>query len=530
MRPLAPVHWALLLAATALVTLASRYYWPIVETRYVSVAWEMWQGDSFLVPLKNGLPYSHKPPLLFWLVHAGWAAFGVNDWWPRLISPGFAFASLLLCRAVAGRLWPGQDGLNLAVPTVLLGSALWLIYSQALMFDILLGFWVLLGIWALVRQAERPGWRWWAVFGLAVGLGILSKGPVALLHLLPPALLAPWWAGGRVRIARWYAGVLGATLLGVAIVLAWAVPAGQAGGEAYRDAIFLGQTLGRVAGSEAPHQQPFWWYLPWLPLLLFPWLAWPPVYRGLGALSRRPPDDGVRLALSWALPALLGFTLISGKQFHYLIPDLPAYAMLIVRSLAAEESRQRPWAPALLILLLGAVSIGLAISGVAQERGLVLSPWLIPGFLLVVAVWLRGGPGHAHRQIPALALGMAALHAAILYWAIGPISTAYDVRPVARAIQAQQAAGRPVAHDSSYHDQYQFAGRLAAPLVLVPSGNTGRWASEHPDGAVLMYVRRGEVPAGVTPIIAHPYRSRLALLLTAADARKLTEDGCPPCR
>ena len=59
-----------------------RPLWPVDETRYASVAWEMWLRGDFLVPHINGEPYSHKPPLLFWLIQAGWALFGVNDWWP----------------------------------------------------------------------------------------------------------------------------------------------------------------------------------------------------------------------------------------------------------------------------------------------------------------------------------------------------------------------------------------------------------------------------------------------------------------
>ena len=67
--------WLLLVG----VTLKLRPLLPVDETRYLSVAWDMWQNDNFLVPHLNGAPYSHKPPLLFWLMHLGWSIFGVND-------------------------------------------------------------------------------------------------------------------------------------------------------------------------------------------------------------------------------------------------------------------------------------------------------------------------------------------------------------------------------------------------------------------------------------------------------------------
>lgn len=97
---------ALILSLLTLVALLSRPMTPIDETRYVSVAWEMWLRDEYLVPFKNGEPYSHKPPLLFWLYDLGWAVFGVNAWWPRLISPLFSLGGLVLTLAIARRLWP----------------------------------------------------------------------------------------------------------------------------------------------------------------------------------------------------------------------------------------------------------------------------------------------------------------------------------------------------------------------------------------------------------------------------------------
>ena len=100
----------LLLAALTAVALLTRPLMPIDETRYVSAAWEMWLRGDFLVPFKNGEPYSHKPPFMFWMFHAGWALFGVNDWWPRLVLPLFSAGALLLTYSLARRLWPRRVG------------------------------------------------------------------------------------------------------------------------------------------------------------------------------------------------------------------------------------------------------------------------------------------------------------------------------------------------------------------------------------------------------------------------------------
>jgi 4-amino-4-deoxy-L-arabinose transferase-like glycosyltransferase len=518
--PLRPVHWGAFLAALALVAIFSLPFIPIDETRYVSVAWEMWQKGSFLVPLKNGLPYSDKPPLLFWLIHAGWAVFGVNQWWPRLISPIAAFVALLLLRSIATRLWPDRPAVAETAPVVLLGSVLWLAFSQALMFDILLTCWVLLGIYALVCLARGGHWLWWGAFAVAIGSGVLAKGPVVLLHLLPPALLVPWWAAERPPLRRWYASLLGAVLVGAGIALLWAVPAALAGGESYRDAIFLRQTVDRVAGP-APHRRPFWWYLMVLPLVLFPWSAWPPAYRGLIDVLRQRLDSGTRFALSWLLPTLIGFSLVSGKQVHYLIPELPVCALLIARGLDTSERDRRPWVPGLALLAFAAILFALGARRTDLLYGFALSAWLVPAVVLIAALWLLAPAKPVRRQVSTLTVGTLLLIAAIDFWGVRAIRSAFDVTPMASAIGAQQRAGKTVAYLFEYNDEFQFPGRLTTPLAVVGPGAFSKWSVEHPQALVVVQVPRSYDAKALAPVVDQPYLKGRLLLLNVPDAARV---------
>jgi len=74
--------WSWLVAWGALVAivLAVRPLLAPDETRYLSVAWEMWNHGDWLVPHLNGAPYSDKPPALFWGILLGWRVFGVGTW------------------------------------------------------------------------------------------------------------------------------------------------------------------------------------------------------------------------------------------------------------------------------------------------------------------------------------------------------------------------------------------------------------------------------------------------------------------
>lgn len=86
------------IAAIAALWAASTFVRPILpvdETRYLTVAWEMWRTGDWRVPHLNGVPYDHKPPLLFWLIQAGWWMGGVSEAWPRLIGPLCGLVSAL---------------------------------------------------------------------------------------------------------------------------------------------------------------------------------------------------------------------------------------------------------------------------------------------------------------------------------------------------------------------------------------------------------------------------------------------------
>ena len=509
----------LLLAVLTAVALLTRPLTPIDETRYVSAAWEMWLRGDFLVPFKNGEPYSHKPPFMFWMFHAGWALFGVNDWWPRLVLPLFSAGALVLTFLLARRLWPQHGGLGGQAALILVSALLWIVFSTSVMFDVMLAFWVLFGMHGVLSASEGKR-RGFVMLGIAIGMGVLTKGPVTLLNLLPVTVLALWWNPG-LQWGRWFGGVGLAVLLGAAIALAWAIPAGIAGGEAYRNAIFWGQTANRMVESFA-HRRPFWWYLPLLPLLLFPWFVWPGLWKALAHHRKLGLDRGTRFCLAWMLPVFVAFSFISGKQPHYLVPMFPAFALLSARVLA-DRSASRVGLPALLAAALG-VALMLAGSGqIAALHGQVAElPPLWPGALLVLlalAVWVAGRRGVSPVVNLALlgALTLVLVQVAVMR-SLEPL---YDIRPMAQAIKRVQDAGLPVANAANYHAQYQFVGRLEAPLVELHGAELPRWLAAHPEGYVVIYLKDSQNLETISARHKQAYRGGAAVLVAAPAAAGL---------
>jgi 4-amino-4-deoxy-L-arabinose transferase-like glycosyltransferase len=502
------------------VALAVRPLLPVDETRYLSVAWEMWRGGDWLVPHLNGLPYSDKPPALFWVILVGWRALGVNAWWPRLLPPLFALLSALLLARLAARLRPGLEGV-LVLP--FLSGLLWVTYSTLLLFDTLLTACVLVAVGGIVEAWRSRSLAGWLACGTGLGLGALTKGPVVLVHVLPVALLAPWWAGrppmGGWR--RWYLGVLAALAVGTAIGLAWALPAGAHGGAAYRSTLLWEQTAGRVTGQitgRLGHPRPWWWYLAMLPVALYPWGLWPPYWRAL-ARGGGPLDLPARFALAWVVPGVAILSLFGGKQIHYLMPLLPGFAILAgARCRDAEPRRWDAALPASLLLLAGAA---LLIAErlphtVRLPRWLSeVSPWwgaaLLAGALLLA--FMKDG----RRQVIALSLTCPLLLIAIHLAASGPLARRYDLAPVAALLKAGEQAGRPIAFVGPYAGQFHFIGRLQRPFEETTRDSLAAWAAGHPLGLVVRVVGAPRHARGA--LISRPYGQYVVAVWSASGLR-----------
>ena len=498
-----------------LLSLLSHPLLPVDETRYATVAWEMWLRGDFLVPYLNGEPYSHKPPLFFWLIHAGWWLFGVQEWVVRAVAPLTGLLCLLATSQLARSLWPDDPQATRLAPWIVFGSIFFTSFFSWVQIDLLLVLFTLLAIIGIARAAQgRPAG--WLLTGVAIGLGVLAKGPVILLQVLPVALLAPLWQRETASCSwwRWYAGIAASLALGAIIALSWALPAANAGGEVYREAILWGQTADRLVQSFA-HAHPVWWYLPWLAVLFAPWVLLPWLWSALW--HNRPwRDAGLRLCLVWMVSAFILLSLVSGKQLKYLLPLVPAFALLLARvisGLQGEIIRRRDWLPAAALLVCGLLLMVLPAT-------LRQAPWIAEvqplwgGLLVAVAVVLLLLRPVAVCDYPLRMSIVSVLVTGVVYLGIfRTASPAYDLQAVSRVISAAQAKGLRVASVSHYHGQFGFAGRLTQPLVQLDADSALAWAAQHPDD--LLVVITGKHPEQY-PVaeFAQPYRSEYLAVLT----------------
>ena len=196
--------------AVAIVMMATLPALPVDETRYLTVAWEMKLSGNWLLPTLNGEPYSHKPPLYFWLINLVWAVVGSEVWAARAVSVAATAGVIAMTYRLGRELFPERGNATPSLAVLILAGPAVFLYGALLMFDQLLAVWILLGLCALWRAAVKPSWGAWIVLGLALGLGLLTKGPVVLLHLLPPAVLARFWmpSDAKLTFRSWFGPLL----------------------------------------------------------------------------------------------------------------------------------------------------------------------------------------------------------------------------------------------------------------------------------------------------------------------------------
>lgn len=504
--------WLPLFLLVVAVALLTRPLMPVDETRYLGVAWDMWSAGSWVVPLLDGEPYSHKPPLLFWLIHVGWFVFGVNEISARLVEPAFALGSLFLVRAVARRLFPERSSVATLAPWVLLGTVYWLGFATMTMFDQLVVFFVLLGVLGLLDlgQGRRRGWLWLFV---GTSLGTLAKGPFALIYLVPLTVAAPWWAGVPLSW-RWFVQAGSVGLLGSCVALGWALWAAHLGGPAYAEAILWSQLAGRAVDA-FDHAQPFYYYLWLLPLLFLPWTLLLPGLlrrtRGNWRWAGGPWDEPHmgRLLLVWVVVPFVLLSLASGKLPHYLLPMLPALSIATAAVLASPGEAGRPLGARSVVMLWFLVGLALvALPWVDNSPMLAMLPgWVsaVGVVLLLCGAWLwrdRCCPRQAMSVAMITTLALVLLHLAFV-----PMRSAFDFQTFAGQVGQWQREGRPVAFVGKYRDEYHFYGRLKESVVVLGHGEVEleRFCAKAPNGVVVQRLS-GEVPPGALAVT--PFRSK----------------------
>jgi dolichol-phosphate mannosyltransferase len=297
------------------------------EGRQAEIPREMLAHGDFIRPRMLGLPYYEKPPLQYWLTAGSYALLGVRPFAARLVPALAAWLTVLLTflwgrRSLGARpAFLGCLGLCLSVAFLTLG--------RTVVLDSVLTLCVTAAWYAAHRAVAGPALcrGWWIASAAACGLGVLAKGPVAVVLLAGPVAGFQYLARGvRPRPGPW------AVFLGIAGAVAGPWYLAMAVAEPGYVSQFLWKANVLRFLEPFDHQQPWWFYLPLLFIGTLPWsLLWAWLAYFLSSRSRRlavlrTPALGF---CTLAVVFCLGFFSLSGcKSPLYVAPALAPLALM----------------------------------------------------------------------------------------------------------------------------------------------------------------------------------------------------------
>ena len=349
------------------------------EGRYAQIAREMFDRDAWVVPTLQGQPYLDKPPLLYWLTRLSYSVFGISEAAGRLPS-AMAIHGAILVVYLVGRRSLGErsafwGALLLAVAPGFIGMGRLLIMDGLLTFFITLSLFA--GFEAIRGDTLRRGW--WLLTALACGLGILTKGPIALLLLVPPLAAYRWLTGAPARIGFRALAVFG--MLALAVNLPWYVAIYRHEPVFLRYFFWEHNVLRFVQPFD--HLQPIWYYLPiflggLLPGTLLLWAFARFLASGDADIAaRRPAALGFWLIAG--LWCLLFFSVSGSKLPTYILPAFPCLALALGHFIAHSRWRRSNWTRSGVVLAGGVLLFAnyLAIPWYARQRSPVADRSLI---------------------------------------------------------------------------------------------------------------------------------------------------------
>jgi 4-amino-4-deoxy-L-arabinose transferase-like glycosyltransferase len=337
------VYLCLVLAAIAALRVLMMFQIPLTDTteaRYAEIARKMVETDDWITPqFQYGIPFWGKPPLHTWVSALGMEVFGVNQFGAR----SFIFLISLLTLWMLYR-WlseiRGRD--DALVGVVMMASCALIFLSLAnVMTDMVMaaGTYMSMAGFYSAMERHRNAKLWGYLFFVGIAIGMLAKGPVAVVLTGLPIGLWVLLTGRWKRLWQalpWISG----TVMSCAIFVPWYIAA-ELKTPGFLEYFIVGEHIERFLRSgwkgdlygsgHAEVKGMIWifWFaavLPWGFFFLAPLFRAKRIYRRV--LGER---SAWSLYLTcWALSPMLFFTMASNILATYVITGVPAACFLVI--------------------------------------------------------------------------------------------------------------------------------------------------------------------------------------------------------
>ncbi len=303
------------------------------EPRYAQVAREMFVTGDLITPTLGHHTWFEKPALLYWMIAGSFKVFGVNEWAARF---GPALCGLLTIAALlfVGREIDREEPRGFAFWSVVVsGSCLGLIvFSRAASFDVVITMTTTWALTLFLLHELRNKRSFLAGFYVFVGLSLLAKGLVGIV--IPFGVVGLYYVLRRKWPSRSVlASVIWGMPLAIAVSAIWYGPVIARHGWTFIDEFFVQHHFARYVSNKYHHPQPIYFYPVIILMLALPWT--PYLVAALAKVRgwKWRGDDGLSIvrvfSVAWLLLPILFFSFSGSKLPGYVLPVIPAIALLV---------------------------------------------------------------------------------------------------------------------------------------------------------------------------------------------------------
>lgn len=466
------------------------------ESRFAEATKQMLQTGDFVRIMNGAVPRDKKPIGIHWLqapFEAAAQAAGIateNPIWPYRMPSLLGGIAAVLATFAAGEALLADRRAALAGAAMLAACVLLTVEAHIAKTDAaLLGATtVAMAVLARAWVGKPLGWAGAASFWLALGAGILIKGPISPM-VVGLTSLAASLVSRRAGWLRALRPAWGVPLLCL-VVLPWFVAIGLA-----THGAFFGEALGGDLGRKLSAGEESHGGFPGIHLLLLPLLVFPatlPVLGGLAEGWKARRRTAETFLLCWLIPGWLVFEAVPTRLPHYTLPLYPAVFLLAGAWFArGGYPAMAPLARAIGRVLLGAATLILGAGALVLPIEFGAPAWLgVPAALAAAAAgWLAGSGRHAAAFVAA-----CFLYAGILQVELPGIDTFWLAPRVAAALRQNCPACAPDGASvvAAGYAEPSLMFLVGSRLVFRPDGITAARSLAH--GRTAALVAEADVP------------------------------------
>jgi len=301
------------------------------EPRYAAIAREMLQTGDYVTPRLYGSAWFEKPVLMYWAAALGYKLFGINETGARFPAAFGASVCVFLVYWCGRKVWNRATGFVAAL--ILASSIGCFAFARAASMDMPLTACLTMALVFFIaginETTRRRRWWFYAFYG-ALGLGVLAKGPVALLL---PALSLAGFVVLRGQWDEWRTWHPRAMWIAPAVAAPWFALCAAVNGWPFVRTFFIAHNIERFTTAVFGHDRPVYFFAPVLLLLTFPW-----TFLFISAL-RRTFTRTDHVLLWWTVVPFVFFSLSRSKLPGYILPMVPSIALLLAKEILHPKSR-----------------------------------------------------------------------------------------------------------------------------------------------------------------------------------------------